>query len=242
MGLIEANGTTLYHERRGEGPVVSVRVGSDRRRRSLDGVADVLASAHTIVTYDRRGNSRSPRPPEWTATTIDEQADDAAALLGALDVEQTVVMGTSAAAGIVANLALRHDFLLRGVVIHEPLFQSVVTNADAVRAGRRAQIEAGLAKGGRRGATEAFLRYAAGETVYDSLDRALRERLLGNGEVLIGIEMGPYVAYEPTHATNSPTMRVSRRDRRSRQPPPQTPRGTGGTNPHSGSPPNSRPA
>jgi pimeloyl-ACP methyl ester carboxylesterase len=99
------------------------------------GVADVLASACTVVTYDRRGNSRSPRPPEWTATTIDEQADDAAALLGALGVEQAIVLGTSAAAGIVANLALRHDSVLRGVVIHEPLFQSGVTNADAVRAG-----------------------------------------------------------------------------------------------------------
>jgi pimeloyl-ACP methyl ester carboxylesterase len=163
----------------------------------------VLASAHTIVTYDRRGNSRSPGPPEWTATTIDEQADDAAALLGALDVEQTVVMGTSAAAGIVANLALRHDSLLRGVVIHEPLFQSVVTNADAVRAGRRALIEAGLAKGGRRGATEAF---CATRPVRRCMTRSIGRCANGCWETAKCSSASKWAHTSPTsrHATNSP--------------------------------------
>jgi hypothetical protein len=40
-------------------------------------VADLLASEFTVVTYNRRGNSRGPRPQGWTATSIDEQ--DAAA-------------------------------------------------------------------------------------------------------------------------------------------------------------------
>ena len=34
-----------------------------------------------VVSYDRRGYSRSPRPADWTTTSVDEQADDAAALL-----------------------------------------------------------------------------------------------------------------------------------------------------------------
>jgi hypothetical protein len=32
-------------------------------------VADILADAYTVITYDRRGNSRSPRPRGWTSTT-----------------------------------------------------------------------------------------------------------------------------------------------------------------------------
>jgi hypothetical protein len=45
---------------------------------------------------------------------------------------------------------------------------------------------------------ELFLRGAAGDEAYASLDPQLRERLLGNAEVLFGIEMAPYLAYEPT--------------------------------------------
>jgi pimeloyl-ACP methyl ester carboxylesterase len=37
-----------------------------------------------------------------------------------------------------------------------------------------------------------------GDEVYDSLDPALRERLIGNADVLFDIEMAPYIAYEPT--------------------------------------------
>jgi pimeloyl-ACP methyl ester carboxylesterase len=60
-------------------------------------------------------------------TTIDEQADDAAAL-DRLHLEQAIVLGTSAAAGIVASLALRHPAVSRGAVFHEPIFPSGVTS------------------------------------------------------------------------------------------------------------------
>jgi pimeloyl-ACP methyl ester carboxylesterase len=60
MGLIEANGTSLYYERRGVGPVVLVVSGATGDAGHWTGVADVLASAYIVVTYDRRGNSRSP--------------------------------------------------------------------------------------------------------------------------------------------------------------------------------------
>jgi pimeloyl-ACP methyl ester carboxylesterase len=47
-------------------------------------LAELLADEFTVITYDRRGNGRSPRPPGWDATSAEEQADDAAALLEAL--------------------------------------------------------------------------------------------------------------------------------------------------------------
>jgi pimeloyl-ACP methyl ester carboxylesterase len=196
--LIDANGTTLYYERRGDGPAVLLISGATGDAGHWTEVAEDLSIDCTVVTYDRRGNSRSPRPPGWTATTIDEQADDAEALIWGLDLESTVVLGTSAAAGIVANMALRHPSVLRGVIFHEPLFQSGVPNAEAVRARRIAVIEQGMATGGPRGATEAFLRSVGGDEVYDTLDPPLRERLLANADVLFDIEMAPSVAYEPT--------------------------------------------
>jgi pimeloyl-ACP methyl ester carboxylesterase len=174
MSLIDANGTTIYYELRGRGPALLFVSGATGDAGHWTGVADALASQHTVITYDRRGNSRSPRPAGWTTTTIDEQADDAAELLEGLDAVPTIVLGTSAAAGIVASLAVRHPAVLRGVIFHEPLFPSGVTNADAVRAGRRELIDEGMARGGPRGGTELFLRSVAGDDVYESLDPGLR--------------------------------------------------------------------
>jgi pimeloyl-ACP methyl ester carboxylesterase len=198
MRWIDANGTRIYHELRGHGPAVLFVSGATGDAGHWTGVADALASDYAVVTYDRRGNSRSPRPAGWTATTIDEQADDAAGLLRGLGLAPTIVVGTSAGAGIVVNLCIRHPDVLRGTIVHEPLFQSGVSNADAVRAGRRALIAEGMARGGPRVATELFLRSVGDADVYESLDPQLRERLLGNGDVLFDIEMATYLDYEPT--------------------------------------------
>jgi pimeloyl-ACP methyl ester carboxylesterase len=160
-------------------------------------VADILADAYTVITYDRRANSRSPRPPGWTSTTIGEQADDAAALLRGLDQVPAVMFGTSIAAGILADLCLRHPHVLQGAIFHEPAFPSGVPDISAVNAARKARIEEGMASGGPRAAMELYLRGMAGDEVYESLDPQLRERLLGNAEVLFGIELAAYLAYDP---------------------------------------------
>ena len=125
------------------------------------------ASEYTVITYDRRGNSRSPRPADWTTTTIEEQADDAAGLLDALDLAPAIVFGTSAATGILASACLRHPEVLGGAIFHEPLFPSGASNIDTVRAARPALVEEGMAKGGPRLATESFLRSVADDQVYE---------------------------------------------------------------------------
>ena len=115
-----------------------------------------------------------------------------------LQLAPAVVFGTSAGAGILANLSLRHPELLSGAVFHEPYFQSGVSHPDAVRAWRTALIERGMAMGGPRAATELFLRSVAGDETYERMDADLRERLLSNGDVLFDIEMATFLSYEPT--------------------------------------------
>ena len=198
MSSIEVNGIRIYYEKRGRGPAVLFVSGASGDAGHWTTVADILADAYTVITYDRRANSRSPRPPGWTSTTIGEQADAAAALLRGLDLIPAIVFGTSAAAGILADLCLRHPHVLQGAIFHEPVFPSGVPDIGAVRAARKARVEEGMARGGLRAAMEPTLRSVAGDEVYESLDPQLRERLLGNAEVLFGIEMAPYLGYEPT--------------------------------------------
>ena len=77
---VGANGTSLYYERQGTGPPELLIAGSTGDAANFTRAAALLANEFTVVTYDRRGNSRSPRPAGWTTTSVGEQADDAAAL------------------------------------------------------------------------------------------------------------------------------------------------------------------
>lgn len=197
MGSIYVNGTTLHFERRGHGPSVLFISGATGDAGHWTAVAEALADEFTVITYDRRGNSRSPRPSGWAVTSTDEHADDAAGLLQALDLAPAVVVGTSVGANILSNLVLRHPSVLRGAVFHEPTYPSVSSNPDAVRAGRRALIEEGLAKGGPPAAMELFLRGVAGAETFASLDPQLRERLLCNADVYFGLEMETFFGYLP---------------------------------------------
>ena len=62
-GFAAVNGASLYYERQGSGPPVLFIAGSTGDAGNFSRTADLLADEFTVVTYDRRGNSRSVRPP-----------------------------------------------------------------------------------------------------------------------------------------------------------------------------------
>jgi Alpha/beta hydrolase family len=78
---ITATGAELYYEVRGNGPPVLLIPGGGLDGGTFGALAEILAGEFTVVGYDRRGLSRSPRPEGWSETSIAEQADDAAGLL-----------------------------------------------------------------------------------------------------------------------------------------------------------------
>jgi pimeloyl-ACP methyl ester carboxylesterase len=95
MPMVSVNGAELYHEVRGSGPPVLLIMGATGDGGHFDTLADLLADEFTVITYDRRGNGRSPPPAGWTTTSAEEQADDAAALVDSLAVGPLAVFGTS---------------------------------------------------------------------------------------------------------------------------------------------------
>ena len=62
--VVQVNGTDLYGEMRGRGPAVLFICGATGDAGHFERVAEQLADAFTVITYDRRGNSRSPRPQD----------------------------------------------------------------------------------------------------------------------------------------------------------------------------------
>src|SRR5262249_32418589 len=79
-----------------------------------------LARLGRVIAYDRRGCTRSERPEPYTATSVAEQADDAAALLAVLDARPAVVVGRSDGGTIGLDLAMRYPDRVLALVLLEP--------------------------------------------------------------------------------------------------------------------------
>jgi pimeloyl-ACP methyl ester carboxylesterase len=194
-GHCDVNGARIYYELRGNGPAVLFISGATGDAGHYTAVADALADEFTIVTYDRRGNSRSPRPPGWARTSMEEQADDAAALLKALGL-RAAVFGNSGGAIIACSMLLRHAECLRGAILHEPPLAAVVSDSATGVGELKAAIEEAMARGGLPAAVEAFVRPAAGPA-FDAIPHDTLTRMMGNGETLFGMELERFLTYRP---------------------------------------------
>jgi pimeloyl-ACP methyl ester carboxylesterase len=71
MPMVTVGPLQLYYELRGSGPPLLLIMGATGDAGHFATVADQLADELTVLTYDRRGNSRSSRPPAWATTTVE---------------------------------------------------------------------------------------------------------------------------------------------------------------------------
>jgi pimeloyl-ACP methyl ester carboxylesterase len=101
MPEVEMNGVKLYYELHGSDEPLALVHGSWADATVWRFVVPGLAENFHVLIYDRRGHSRSERPA--TQGSFDEDGDDLAALLEALDLAPAhVVMNSSG-----GNTALR---------------------------------------------------------------------------------------------------------------------------------------
>jgi pimeloyl-ACP methyl ester carboxylesterase len=199
--VLEVNGTELYHDVRGAGPSLLLMMGATGDAGHFERLAELLADEFTIISYDRRGNGRSPRPPGWAATSAEEQADDAAALLEALGLAPAVVFGTSLAGVIAVCAVLRHPRVVSGAILHAPAFWSLFDDPEEVKQTVGARIADGMRSGGPREAIERFYRFVAGDANWEGLDPQLRERVRASADTYLEIERGAFATYLPDEPT-----------------------------------------
>lgn len=198
MAELEVNGTTLYYELRGQGPPVVFITGATGDAQWWAASAEALSDEFAVLTYDRRGNSRSARQTTSAQAPLSENADDAAALSTQLELGPAVFYGASSGAIYLTDLLIRHPDVVAGAVLHEPPFISVTSDPAAVADAIGEAIGTGMEQGGPPRAMEEFLRLVAGDEVYASVDPELRTRVLTNGEVCFGMELPALQAYLPT--------------------------------------------
>jgi len=128
-GVAPADGADLYYERRGSGPALLLIVGGGGDCSYYSGLGDLLASRYTVLSYDRRGNSRSLLHSPATAINIAEQSTDALAVLAEAGFDSALIFGNSGGATIALDLAAHHPRAAEFVVAHEPPVPRVLPDA-----------------------------------------------------------------------------------------------------------------
>jgi pimeloyl-ACP methyl ester carboxylesterase len=157
MQKLEGAGVELACAVHGDGRPVLVIHGLASDAAAWEPFARDLATTARVVVYDRRGYGDSGMPEPYTGTTVEEQAEDAAALLRGLAVGAAVLVGDGLGALVALDLAKRHGALVRGMVLFEPPLFAFVPEATEELAAQRATLEEALRDGGPEAAVEAWL-------------------------------------------------------------------------------------
>jgi pimeloyl-ACP methyl ester carboxylesterase len=130
-GVAPGDGADLYFERRGAGPALLMISGGGGDSAYYAGLADILAADFIVLTYDRRGNSRSVLHGEPRPLSVAEQSADAIAVLRANGLEAALVFGNSGGATIALDLAARHPAAVTAAVCHETPVPAVLPDPAA---------------------------------------------------------------------------------------------------------------
>jgi pimeloyl-ACP methyl ester carboxylesterase len=119
-GRAQSDEADLYFERRGDGPPLLLITGGGGDAGYYAPLAGILADEYTVLTYDRRGNSRSRLPRGPVTVTISGQSTDAIAVLHANGFPRAHIFGNSGGATIALDLAAYHPQAVETVIAHEP--------------------------------------------------------------------------------------------------------------------------
>lgn len=169
MGTAPAPAAELEHEQHGAGAPVLLVHGEAGGRLAWRETLAALAGSVRAIAYDRRGWEAGGPPPEYEATTVEQHADDAAALARALGAKACVVCGDSFGALVTLDLLVRHPGVARAAVLIEPPLASLSPAGSELVAEVRDAVEEAARERGAEGAVDAFVAAFAGGGALDAL-------------------------------------------------------------------------
>jgi pimeloyl-ACP methyl ester carboxylesterase/SAM-dependent methyltransferase len=119
-GTLPVPGASLFYKVLGTGPLLLLLPGGAGDAEAFNNVAAQLADHFTLLTYDRRGLSRSTVDDPSKPPGIETHSEDACRLLAALARAPALVFGNSIGAVIGLDLVARHAERVRAYIAHEP--------------------------------------------------------------------------------------------------------------------------
>lgn len=121
MSILAVPGSRLYYETHGDGPLLLMIPGSNGEAGVFTMVTERLAAHYTVVTYDRRGFSRSQLDgPQDYDHRLETDADDVRYLIEYLSDEPGTVVGCSSGGVVALTVLTRHPSVVRTLVPFEP--------------------------------------------------------------------------------------------------------------------------
>jgi pimeloyl-ACP methyl ester carboxylesterase len=133
MPTLEARGVEIAWSERGNGPPVLLVHETAATGAEWEPVGEALSERSRAITYDRRGWGGSSGPDDYRRTTVEEQSEDAAALIEAVADAPAIACGAGIGAVLALDLLLRRtDLVSAAVVIEPPLFQLLPAATEAL--------------------------------------------------------------------------------------------------------------
>jgi len=128
-GTVRTFGVNIVYNYVGDGPLLLFIAGGGGDGSRYAPISRILADEYTVVSYDRRGNSRSTGD---TSVDMDmaQSARDASAMIRAMGAEKAYVFGNSGGANIGLKLAEDLPEVIMGLVVHEPPVIPILPDAE----------------------------------------------------------------------------------------------------------------
>ncbi|PVH71000.1 acetyltransferase/esterase [Cadophora sp. DSE1049] len=132
MGHLDVPGASLHYETAGQGPLLLLIPGANGDASIFTQLSQYLTDRFTVVTYDRRGFSRSQLlGPQNYELRLETDADDAQRLVQHLSDQPATVFGSSSGAIVALELLIRHPSVIHAVISHEAPAVNLLPDPDA---------------------------------------------------------------------------------------------------------------
>jgi pimeloyl-ACP methyl ester carboxylesterase len=186
----------IYCEHRGNGPSHLLIQGAMEDVGFYSSAAEILADKFTVVTYDRRCNSRSSGDRN-ADMSIAQQARDTASIIETIGDGKVIVVGRSGGAIIGLELAATRPELIDSLIVHEPPVIELLheTEARKWRSFFNKTYEKSLHEGYDVAQTE-FMKSLV-NVPFNPYPPDLNERLSGNVDFFFKHEFRSFFGYLP---------------------------------------------
>jgi pimeloyl-ACP methyl ester carboxylesterase len=151
------NGIELSWLERGAGPPLLCLHETAAVAAVWDPLLEAVGADARVIAPDRRGWGDSGAPEMYAATTVEEQAADAASLLELLGAAPALICGSGLGAVVALELLLRRRELTGGALLIEPPLLAYVPEATEGLSADRQAITDAVRDGGPEAAMELYL-------------------------------------------------------------------------------------
>ena len=182
---VYVNGLSFTYVEEGSGPPIVLVHGSVSDYREWSKQMEPLARQYRAIAYSRRYHWPNLPPGTDADASLERQADDLAAIIKAMGIAPTHIVGHSDGGAVALNLTLRHPELVRTLVLSEPGVSGVLAdspeNDAALKEGRavRAEMKEAFATGNAERIVRTYAaRVAPGE--FEKASPEVRQMLVAN--------------------------------------------------------------